>query len=72
MALCNDIIPVENGNRGERFKGDPTEIAMAEFVEKESSFSSLRAHFELLEEYAFDPQTRFMWSLHRTGSESRY
>ena len=71
MALCNDIIPVENGDGG-HFKGDPTEIAMAEFVERESGFNSLRAHFEPLEQHAFDPQTKFMWSLHRTEGDSRY
>ncbi|MET0104659.1 MAG: cation-transporting P-type ATPase [Sedimenticola sp.] len=73
MGLCNDLIILDNNNNGsERFKGDPTEVAMAEFVERHTPLLALRGQFEPLAEQAFDSENMHMWNLYRTGGGSRY
>ena len=68
MALCNDVISV-NHNRGHnhtRFRGDPTEIAMAAFVDKRANFEELRAAFEERHSRPFDAETKQMTATHAT------
>ena len=69
MALCNDVISVNgNGDQHGRaiFKGDPTETAMATFVDKQVGFDALRSHFELKHNRSFDPDNKYMSSTHAT------
>jgi len=67
MALCNDVLSVNQNNHGhEKFKGDPTEIAMANFVEKRAGFDTLQSQFEPRHNRPFDPDTKYMSSTHAT------
>jgi len=69
MSLCNDVISVNNnGNHHgqEKFKGDPTETAMATYVDKQSGFDALRSTFELRNNQAFDSDKKFMTATHAT------
>ncbi|HKI61024.1 MAG TPA: HAD-IC family P-type ATPase, partial [Mariprofundaceae bacterium] len=69
MALCNDVISVNhNGNHNgqEKFKGDPTETAMATFVDKQAGFDALRSSFEMKHNRPFDSDNKFMTATHAT------
>ena len=68
MALCNDVISV-NHNHGHghaRFRGDPTEVAMAAFVDRQGGFDELRATFEARHSRPFDAETKQMTATHAT------
>jgi len=72
MALCNDIINT-NGERGQPlFQGDPTEVALAEFVNAHVGYDSLHARFTPLDSQPFDAEHKYMWSLYRTQGNTRY
>ena len=68
MALCNDSISINhNHHKGqERFKGDPTETAMAIYVEKQEGVDALRSRFKLKQDRPFDPDTKYMTATHMT------
>lgn len=72
MGLCNDVILLKNHNDNERYRGDPTEVAMAEFVDHHVELENLRSTFELLDGQAFDPDTKHMWNLFHTAGDTRY
>lgn len=83
MALCNDVISANhNGNghggenggvNGSRFRGDPTEIAMARFSEHyDGGFDAIRSRFELLHSRTFDSGSRFMSMTYRTQGGTCY
>jgi len=72
MALCNDVITT-NGARGQPvFQGDPTEVALAEFVDAHAGYDSLSSRFTLLENQPFDAKHKYMWSLYHTQGDTRY
>ena len=48
MALCNDVLPPANHNGQKGFHGDPTEVALADFVEAHGGYGRIRDQFELL------------------------
>ncbi|EAU55475.1 cation-translocating P-type ATPase [Mariprofundus ferrooxydans] len=69
MALCNGVISVGGDDRGDEavtFKGDPTEIAMATFVDDQVGFDALRSHFVEKHNLPFDPDNQYMSSTHAT------
>jgi len=68
MALCNDAISVDHDNHGNqaKFKGDPTETAMAAFTERHGGFDMLRSRFELRNNRPFDPDNKYMMATHST------
>ncbi len=70
MGLCNDVLLLEEGEA--RFSGDPTEIAMAEFVERQVGLDELRSRFDLLHGQPFDPALKYMWNLFRTRGGQDY
>ncbi len=70
MGLCNDVIQLEDGR--ERFSGDPTEIAMAQFVDQRTGLAALRSRFELIQGLPFDPAVKYMWNLYRTRGGQGY
>jgi sodium/potassium-transporting ATPase subunit alpha len=72
MCLCNDVIMTSDEQGKTHFRGDPTEVAMAEFVEKSSGFDLLRSSFEPVTSRPFDADTRDMSSTWRTGGGSLY
>lgn len=72
MGLCNDIIITNGNNETSQFKGDPTETAMAEFVDKHIDFHTLRESFKLVNSHPFDAETRLMSSTYQTLDGSLY
>jgi len=72
MDLCNDVI-VTNGHDGNiRFQGDPTEVAMARFVNSYTDYEAMESRFELLDSQAFDPDKKYMWNNYRTQGGTQY
>jgi sodium/potassium-transporting ATPase subunit alpha len=72
MGLCNDVIVTCDEQGKINFKGDPTEIAMAEFVEYCSGYEQLRLAFEQVSSRPFDPETRYMSSTWQTNEGTLY
>jgi sodium/potassium-transporting ATPase subunit alpha len=72
MALCNDVIAVQEGGRAAGFKGDPTEAALAEFVERHGGFEAVRGRFEAAGGRPFDPEAKYMAAVHRTQGGTLY
>lgn len=72
MALCNDALATHNENGSLSFKGDPTEVALAEFVQTLTGFEKLRDRFSLVGSHPFDPQVKFMSSTYRTRGGTLY
>lgn len=72
MGLCNEVIILEKPDGEESYKGDPTEVAMADFVEQHTPLMTMRSTFELLSEQAFDADNKFMWNLYKTADNTRY
>jgi len=66
MGLCNEAIATEGENGIVGFKGDATETAMAEFVDRSVGYDALRERFELLGSSPFEAKTKFMSSTYRT------
>jgi len=66
MALCNDVISTNEQAAEARFRGDPTEIAMARFSDRFRGFDATRARFELLHSRPFDAALRYMSMTFRT------
>jgi sodium/potassium-transporting ATPase subunit alpha len=72
MALCNDVI-VTRGNHGRAvFTGDPTETALAEYVDAEVGFEALRARFEPVASRPFDAEVKYMSATCRTRGGTFY
>jgi sodium/potassium-transporting ATPase subunit alpha len=82
MALCNGVLATRDGGARRnahrdalRFKGDPTEVALAELVEREGragapggegGFEALRGRFENVAERPFDADAKYMSATWRT------
>jgi len=69
MALCNEAL--SNPEEGTR-TGDPTEVAMAEFVDRFDDYDELRTRFELRHALPFDANTRLMASTYQTQGGALY
>ena len=72
MGLCNDVIALQDERGGLSFKGDPTEVAMVEFVEREGGYKALRSRFEPVTSRPFDVLTKSMTSTYRTRGGALY
>ncbi len=72
MALCNDVIVTQNHRGRARFTGDPTEVAMADFVDAEGGFIALRERFEPVASRPFDAENKFMSATYRTQGGTLY
>jgi sodium/potassium-transporting ATPase subunit alpha len=72
MALCNDALASRADNERIEFKGDPTEIALAEFVEQRGGYEELRARFEPLNSQPFDAELKHMFATYRAEDGSQY
>ncbi len=73
MALCNEAIVTE-GEAGQslQFHGDPTETALAEFVEAHGGYLATRERFERVGGQPFDSETRLMSVVSRTPRGTLY
>jgi len=69
MALCNEAL--SDAEKGVR-TGDPTEVAMADFVDRFDDYDELRARFELKHALPFDANTRLMASTYQTRGGALY
>ena len=72
MTLCNEVIATRNEHNGITFAGDPTEVALAEFVDRHVGFEDLRDRFELLSSQPFEAQNKYMSTTHRTAGGTVY
>ncbi|MGD8940750.1 MAG: cation-transporting P-type ATPase [Gammaproteobacteria bacterium] len=72
MALCNDVISTNQHAADTNFRGDPTEIAMAQFSDRYGGFDTIRARFGLLHSRPFDAGSRFMSMTYRTQGGTCY
>lgn len=74
MTLCNDVLTTNNNHHNGQagFHGDPTEVAMAEFVDHNGGFESQRATFEPLHSRSFDAKVKYMTATHRTQGGTLY
>ncbi len=72
MALCNDVIVTNDENGRLRFQGDPTEVAMSEFVARHTDYQDLTAGFELIGSLPFDSDNQYMWTTYQTQGNTRY
>jgi sodium/potassium-transporting ATPase subunit alpha len=71
LTLCNDVVTVkEEGSLS--FKGDPTEVAMAEFAENLSAFDRLRSSFELVASKPFTSEDKYMTATYKTDMYATY
>lgn len=66
MALCNEALASKDKKGKTTFKGDPTEVAMAEFVERFGGYDNLRSRFEFLQSKPFSSEDRYMASMYST------
>lgn len=72
MALCNDVITLQDHKGSERFHGDPTEIAMALFTDRHGGFEAIRERFEIMQTRPFDAVNKYMSSTHKSRDSSFY
>lgn len=72
MALCNDVIATGSELGCPLFRGDPTEVALAEFVDARMGYDSLNAHFTLMKNQPFDAKHKYMWSLYHKQNNIQY
>ena len=73
MALCNDVIAARDNHNGrEGFHGDPTEVALADFVEDHGGYAAIRDRFELLHSRPFDAELKYMSATYRAPDGSVY
>jgi len=72
MALCNDAVTTVDEHNDHRISGDPTEVALARFVDKLDGYDNIRDHFNREHSRAFDPETRLMTATCRTQGGTLY
>ena len=73
MALCNDVIAVSNDHKEHNgFHGDPTELALAEFVDERGGYDRIRECFEAVSSRPFDAELKYMSATHRTSNGALY
>lgn len=73
MALCNEVIATHDSNHGQDgFHGDPTELALAEFVDDHGGYAAIRQRFVLVHNRPFDAEAKYMSTTHRTAGGTLY
>ena len=72
MALCNEAVTTTENNHQQQLTGDPTEVAMARFVDQLEGYDALRSRFSLKHTRSFDPETRYMTTTHLTNGGNLY
>ncbi|MBU7016245.1 MAG: cation-transporting P-type ATPase [Theionarchaea archaeon] len=65
MALCNEVVTASDGAGNLIFKGDPTEVAMAEFVNKFTGYDILSERYERVGGKPFTPEDKYMYSTYK-------
>lgn len=73
MALCNDVIATtDTAHAGNGFHGDPTELALAEFVDRHGGYDQVRQRFESVGTRPFDAEVKYMSATSRTRGGTLY
>ena len=72
MTLCNDVVITTGKDGTQSFKGDPTEVALAEFAAKMSGYDSIRSGFEAVGGQAFSSEAKYMYSTYKTDGDTYY
>ena len=72
MALCNDAVTTVNENNHSRISGDPTEVALARYVDQLDGYDNIRNRFSREHSREFDPETRLMAVTYRTQGGTLY
>jgi len=72
MVLCSDVIISHDNHSVRSFTGDPTEVAMVEFVAAANDLEGLLARFDPVSEIAFDGEAKFMAETYRSEDEALY
>ena len=73
MALCNDVIATDGTTQGGNgFHGDPTEVALADFVEAHGGYAAIRDRFEQLHSRPFDADLKYMSATYRSPAGTLY
>lgn len=72
MSLCNEAVESKQENHDKQITGDPTEVAMASFVNKLDGYEATRQRFTLQHSRPFDAETRFMTTTHLTQGGNLY
>jgi len=73
MALCNGVIATGGNHSGQDgFHGDPTEVALADFVEGHGGYAAVRMRFKALHSHPFDADLKYMSATYRTADGSLY
>ncbi len=61
MALCNEVMTATSETRVLTFKGDPTEVAMAEFVDQYRGYDTVSALYRPVGGKPFTPEDKYMY-----------
>ena len=72
MALCNEAVTTVDEHDLHRITGDPTEVALARFVDHLDGYDTLRSRFTHEYSREFDPETRLMATTYRTRGGTLY
>jgi len=72
MALCNEAVESVQNNDAKQITGDPTEVALANFVDRLEGYTAIRDRFEHQYTRAFDAESRFMTTTHLTHGGTSY
>jgi sodium/potassium-transporting ATPase subunit alpha len=72
MVLCNDVIETHRKKGGPLFQGDPTEVALAEYANQNTSYDDMSSHFILRDSQPFDPEKKYMWNTYETEGQTCY
>ncbi|MGR8932895.1 MAG: cation-translocating P-type ATPase [Gammaproteobacteria bacterium] len=59
MALCNETVAADGENGAAAFSGDPTDVALALFVDRLHGYAALRKRFRLQHSRPFDANAKF-------------
>lgn len=65
MALCNEVVSAQYESGKMTFKGDPTEVAMAEYVEQFTGYDTLSGLYDPVGGKPFTPEDKFMYSTYK-------
>ncbi len=72
MTLCNDVVTTVDDKKRTTFRGDPTEVAMAEFSEKISNYDRLRSNFKQVGGKPFSAEKKYMYTTYETKAGLYY
>lgn len=69
MALCNEVMTATDDKGELTFKGDPTEVAMAEFVDDLTGYDTLSDRYERIGGKPFTAEDKYMCSTYKKAND---